>query len=255
MEIRRAVVVTSVAVQVRREAELLDAVRAAFCVRSRVLSIFFGNLHSLAIASRSASYTECFNRATVVVNDGVGLSLLARLRYTRFPANLNGTDLIPKIVECAAESRSSVFLYGARDGVAERVAASLQARHSQLVVAGWCSGFSGLSDSEIADRVRLSGASLLIVCLGNPQQEFWVDSWAPQCGVAVAVAGGAYFDFEAGVVVRAPLLLRRLRLEWLYRLLQEPGRLVYRYLVEAPLYMCRSMLFLREDIQRMRHGL
>jgi len=133
-----------------------------------------------------------------------------------------------------------IFLLGAKPGVAEDAAAALEAAVPQHVVVGARDGyFVATGAAEVAAEIKASGADLLLVAMGNPAQEFWIAQHFEATGCRMAIAVGALFDFLADRVPRAPQGIRRLRLEWAFRLLLEPGRLWQRYLVGNPLFLAR----------------
>lgn len=165
-----------------------------------------------------------------IVNDGIGMDLGALLVHgRRFAGNLNGTDLIP--VLCRHSPRPlRFFLVGGRPGVAEAAARTLQQTLGQEVV-GTCDGYAEFSAAgvSLAARINASGADVLLVALGNPLQERWIVQQAAHLQVPLAFGVGAMLDFLSGNARRAPVWVRRLRLEWSYRLLHEPRRLLKRY--------------------------
>jgi exopolysaccharide biosynthesis WecB/TagA/CpsF family protein len=126
--------------------------------------------------------------------------------------------------------------------VVEAAARRLQARFPRHRVVGWHHGYAPPEDdATIVARIRAARASLLLVAMGNPRQEIWVDSHLQGTGAPLALCVGAYFDFEAGVVPRAPEWVRAARAEWLFRLAIEPGRLWRRYVVGNPVFLARVL--------------
>ena len=166
----------------------------------------------------------------LIANDGVGLEIAARLIHHRgVPDNLNGTDFILPLLAAAP---TPVFLLGGRPGVAERAAARLAAAHG-VTVAGACDGYGGMANNAaLVAAINASGARILVAALGNPLQERWILDHREALAPRLLIGGGAVLDFLAGDVPRAPAWIRRLRLEWLYRLSREPRRLARRYTVD-----------------------
>lgn len=165
-----------------------------------------------------------------IVNDGIGMDLGARLVHGRsFAGNLNGTDLIPYL--CAhAPQPLRFFLVGAKPGIAEVAAATLRERHGQQVV-GTCDGYGQLAQAgeDIVARINASGANVVLVAFGNPLQERWILERSEALQAPLVFGVGALLDFLSGNARRAPQWVRRLRMEWMYRLLNEPRRLLKRY--------------------------
>ncbi|MDT3670964.1 MAG: WecB/TagA/CpsF family glycosyltransferase [Aromatoleum sp.] len=171
----------------------------------------------------------------VIANDGIGLDIGAWLVHRRrFVENLNGTDFIPALL---AQAKRRVFLVGARPGVAARAADALRGLPG-LTVAGSCDGFEGMSDPHrLVAQINASGAEVVLVALGNPGQERWILDHADRLDAKLLIGVGALFDFLAGDKPRAPALVRRLHLEWLYRLGLEPKRLARRYTVDIARFL------------------
>lgn len=200
--------------------------------------VAFVNAHASNLAAADPAYREVLHHASLVLNDGVGMGLAARLRGTPFADDLNGTDLLPRLLADLAVAGHSVFFYGAAPGVAARTAEVWSRRLPGLRVAGSLDGFT-LSGAAAAEVIRVARADVVLVALGNPRQESWALHVGGRTGARLTVGVGAFFDFSAGVVRRAPRPVRRLRLEWAFRLLQEPRRLARRYLVGNPAFLLR----------------
>lgn len=203
------------------------------------LKLAFANAHVVNIAASDSRFAAALARC-LVIPDGIGVDIAARLLHgAPFKANLNGTDFTPALL--ARLSRPvTVGLLGARPGVAERAAARLGELAPQHRYTVFGDGY--FSD---ADEARLLGAladarpEVLLVAFGNPRQERWIAERLDGRHALVAAGVGALFDFLAGEVVRAPALVRRLRLEWAFRLAQEPGRLWRRYVLGNPAFLAR----------------
>jgi exopolysaccharide biosynthesis WecB/TagA/CpsF family protein len=200
----------------------------------------YANAHTLNLAHVDPEYRALLNRAGIVLGDGAGVMLAAWLAGTPLPANLNGSDLNPKILARAAARGWSVFFLGGRPGVAERAAARMQRELPKLEVAGTANGFFRAEDApEVAASIKSTGAGLVMVAMGNPLQERWVDENLQATGARLGIGVGAFFDFSAGAVPRAPVWMNKAGIEWLYRLSQEPRRMWRRYLVGNPLFLAR----------------
>ena len=202
--------------------------------------IVYANAHTLNLASTSPDYRRVLVSAAVVLNDGAGLSLAGRLYRRPFPENLNGTDFNPEIARLAARRGWPLFLLGACPGVAERAAARLKAGIPGLEIAGTHTGFFGRTeDGAVAGAIKDSGAAVVMVAMGNPLQEEWLAANLAATGARLGVGVGAFFDFTAGEVPRAPGWMNRLGIEWLYRLAQEPRRMWRRYVLGNPAFLAR----------------
>jgi exopolysaccharide biosynthesis WecB/TagA/CpsF family protein len=203
-------------------------------------------MHSFNLAERLPDFRQAFAGMTVF-NDGVGINVASKLLAgSSFPENLNGTDLVRDLL-AALERPTRIFVLGSPPGVAEEAAIRLAADFPQVVIAGTYHGFFAEEESSaIADRIRNASTDLLLLGMGQPRQELWAAAMAPRTG-AVVLCVGAFLDFTAGRFKRSPALLRAMRLEWLYRLANEPRRLSGRYLGGG-------FLFLRSLLAELRRG-
>jgi exopolysaccharide biosynthesis WecB/TagA/CpsF family protein len=202
---------------------------------------FFLNAHCCNVMARDPAYAAALGRADMVLPDGIGVELAARMTGCRLTANLNGTDLGPQLMRAAAQRGLSVFLFGARPGVADRAAAALCLQTPGLRVVGTRDGYGGAADADAAvAAINASGADIVLVAMGVPAQELWLDRHADRLSARVTLGVGALFDFLAGVVVRAPAAVRRARMEWVWRLGLEPRRMAGRYLVGNAAFMVRA---------------
>jgi len=214
------------------------------------LFIAFANANTLNLASQSAYYRAVLNRADLILNDGVGVAMAARMKNRRFPENLNGTDFTPRLLDLAAARGWNVYLLGGAEGTASEAAENLCRQTPNLRVAGTHHGYlTSESTNEVVASIRAAKADVVVVAMGNPTQEYWLAANLDATGARIGIGVGAFLDFAAGRVARAPGLLRRARLEWLWRLAIEPRRLWRRYVVGNPLFLFRAARYSR----RMRY--
>jgi exopolysaccharide biosynthesis WecB/TagA/CpsF family protein len=206
--------------------------------RPRMLA--YVNAHTLNLAARDEALRAALNGSDLVLNDGIGLSIAARMGGERFPENLNGSDFTMRLLQFAAAREWSVFLLGGEPGIADAAARRLREGVPGLAVAGVCHGFTGESDELLVQRVKDSGAALLIVAFGSPLQELWLARNLAASGARLGVGVGAFLDFSAGKVRRAPRWMNLLGIEWCFRLVQEPGRLWRRYVIGNPAFLLRA---------------
>jgi exopolysaccharide biosynthesis WecB/TagA/CpsF family protein len=142
----------------------------------------------------------------------------------------------------AADRGWPVFFLGAAPGVADTAAQVLADRFEGLQVVGTRDGyFKEDEEAEICEKIRASGAKLLLIGMGMPVQERWLDRNLEATGVRLASTVGAFFDFQAGIVPRAPDWVQRYHVEWIYRLATEPRRLWRRYVLGNPMFVFRIL--------------
>lgn len=200
------------------------------------------NVHGVNLARADPEHRKVLGRADLLLNDGKGVMLGARLQGDRFPQDLNGNFFSPLILRRAASRGWPVFFLGAAPGVAQRAADRLVKEIPGLDIAGVRDGFFTPEQSnEIYELIKGSGAGLLMVGMGNPLQEQWLDEHMNSSGARLGVTVGAFFDFQAGEVERAPGWMNRLGLEWVHRLIVDPKRLWRRYLIGNPLFLWRVL--------------
>ncbi len=230
--------ILDVPVQVRSFDDAVCLVDRNYETCQRV-SIAFANAHTLNVAASNGDFRAALQNS-LVLNDGIGVDIASRLLYgSPFPDNLNGTDFSPNYLR-ATRHRYRIFLLGAKPGTAQQAARRLSFLCPQHTIVGCHHGhFDPGQLPEVIEHIRRSKADVLLVAMGNPKQELFIQQHLAATGCIVGIGVGALFDFLAGNVPRATPWVQRWRLEWLYRLSQEPRRLAGRYLVGIPLFFAR----------------
>ncbi|MBI5960595.1 MAG: WecB/TagA/CpsF family glycosyltransferase [Chloroflexi bacterium] len=188
------------------------------------------------IAQDNPDFMRVLRSADLCAADGIGLLFAARYLGRPLPERVTGSDGVPLIAERAARKGWKLFLLGAAPGVAEKAAAKLVESYPGLKIAGTYAGSPAVEEeAEIITRVNTSGADILLVAYGAPRQDQWIARNQARLEVRVAMGVGGTFDFIAGVVPRAPRWMRRIALEWLYRLYKEPWR--WRRMLRIPRFV------------------
>jgi N-acetylglucosaminyldiphosphoundecaprenol N-acetyl-beta-D-mannosaminyltransferase len=211
--------------------ELLAAIEAALQGRA-CTQVAFVNPACVNIAMVEPQYRAALAHADWVCPDGIGMKIAGRILGRPIRQNLNGTDLFPRLCESLAASGRRLYLLGARPGVAEATARWAQQQFPRLRIAGTHCGYFGAGDEEaVIAGIRRSGADVLLVAMGVPAQDLWLRRHLKKTGARVGIGVGGLFDFYGGRIPRAPLWLREIGGEWVYRLIQEPRRMWRRYLI------------------------
>ena len=202
---------------------------------------FFMNAHCCNIRRQDAEYARAVAAADMLLPDGIGVELAARMTGVQLTENLNGTDFVPELLKEAARRGKSVYLFGGKPGAADAAANTLIHRTPNLRIAGTRDGFAGATDTNaVIAEINDSGADIVLVALGVPMQELWIHKNAHLLNANLTLGVGALFDFLAGIVVRAPEMVRKVKMEWAWRLAQEPRRMAKRYLAGNFTFMAHA---------------
>jgi len=163
--------------------------------------------------------------------DGQSVVWASRLLADPLPERVAGIDLMHELIALAERRDYGIYILGARQEVLETAVERLRERHPALRVAGFRDGYFGEEESDrIVEEIAASGAQMLFVAISSPRKERWLGTHGPRLGVPFVMGVGGSIDVVAGITRRAPPSWQRLGLEWLYRLLQEPRRMLSRYL-------------------------
>jgi N-acetylglucosaminyldiphosphoundecaprenol N-acetyl-beta-D-mannosaminyltransferase len=199
------------------------------------------NAAVLVAMRRDPDLARACRAGDLVVPDGVPVLWASRLAGAPLPGRVAGVDLMPRLLEAAAEHGLPVFFLGARDEVVRALVAQCAARWPRLPIAGFRDGYFGPDEEPaVVERIRGSGAAMLFVGMPAPFKEIWCERNRAALGVPVILGVGGSFDVLAGFIPRAPPALQRAGLEWLWRLAMEPRRLFRRYLVTNSVFLART---------------
>jgi len=186
-------------------------------------AILYANPEVLVRAARDETFRRLMQNGDLIFPDGVGLRLFGRFAGAHFRERIAGEDLIYQICENAARDGTPVFLFGGKRGVAKQAENTLMAKYPGLRIAGTRDGFKDMENWHT--DTALSDAKLILVGLGSPLQETWICEQAMKLkNVRAAIAVGGALDTLSGSKARAPHILRRVGLEWVWRIAQEPER-------------------------------
>lgn len=188
-------------------------------------------------------------RCEVVNADGASMVMAAQRLGTPVPERVAGIDLMGELCALAAREGYRVFLLGAKREVVERTRDALIGEHPDLEIAGIRDGYFGEEEFDaVAEEVRASGAQVTFVGITSPKKERLIERFR-ELGLRGAYVGvGGSFDVVSGAIPRAPMWMQRAHLEWLFRMMQEPGRLAKRYIVGN----ARFMTLLRKEEKRLK---
>ncbi|MDF5730699.1 MAG: WecB/TagA/CpsF family glycosyltransferase [Rhizonema sp. PD38] len=228
--------------------EVVEQIVHHVIARSAPQYVVTPNAQHIVILQHDSLFRKIYQKALLVVPDGVPLLWAAKLFGTPLSGRVNGTDLFERLCQVSSERGLKVFLLGGRPGASDKTAQVLQARYPNLQIVGkYCPPYGFESDSKELQRinsaVQEAAPDILFVALGAPKQEYWIYDNYQQLGVPVSIGIGVSFELVSGMIKRAPKIMQGAGLEWLFRLIVEPQRLCQRYLVGNTVFI---LLVLRQ---------
>jgi len=180
------------------------------------------------------------NRAALITPDGIGVIWAGKILGLSFPERVTGIDLLYSLCRQAADKKWRIFLFGAAPLVADLAGEKLREEFPGLIICGVQDGyFSEQEEAGIVDAINEAKPDILAVALGSPKQELWMDKYKHDLSSAVMIGVGGSLDVLSGRKKRAPKRFIKMNLEWLYRLICEPGRLKRQ--IALPLFMIRVL--------------
>lgn len=196
------------------------------------------NVDHMVQLEKDKEFKKCYKEASLVLTDGKPLIWISKLYGHPIKEKVSGSDLLPKLCALAQQKGYTMYFLGAAEGVADKAAKNLTNRYPGLKIVGTYSPEYGFEKEEkkvkeIVELVREAKPDIVIVALGAPKQEKFIYRNRKEMNVPLALGLGASLDFEAGTVKRAPKWMSSIGLEWLYRIFQEPKRMVKRYFFDA----------------------
>ena len=178
-------------------------------------------------ALHDESFRAILNEASLVLPDGAGVVLGAKILKTPLKEKVAGIDFAANLLGVLEETGGRLYLLGGKPGIAEQAAENMKKTHPKLCICGTADGyFDTEKEQRIIEDINEKKPDLLFVCLGFPKQELWIDTHKHELGAKVCMGIGGSLDVFAGTVKRAPVGFQKLGLEWLYRLIKQPSRLV-----------------------------
>jgi N-acetylglucosaminyldiphosphoundecaprenol N-acetyl-beta-D-mannosaminyltransferase len=226
--------------------ELLKAIQLSIREHRKIV-IANVNVHALNLACELAWFRNFQNKCDVVFCDGYGVLFAARLRGMKLKERFTYADILWPLAEFSENNQLTLYILGAKPGVAEKAKARLTEKYPRLQIVGLHHGYFNKSHNSAENRYVISDINtqkpdILIVGFGMPMQEQWLaDNWN-DINASVALTGGAVFDYISGEVPRAPRWMTDHGLEWLGRLIIEPRRLWKRYVIGNPLFLWRVFI-------------
>lgn len=197
------------------------------------------NVSHIVMLEDDKEFQEVYDNASLILCDGKPLVWVSKIYKTPIKEKVSGADLFPEVCKKAAKEGLTVFLFGARKGVAQKAEKNLKRVFPDLKIAGTYSPDIGFERDEVKlkeaiEAINKCSPDILVLALGSPKQEKFIYNNRDKINFNVALCTGAALDFVAGEVRRAPKAISNMGFEWLYRFSKEPKRLFKRYFVEGP---------------------
>jgi N-acetylglucosaminyldiphosphoundecaprenol N-acetyl-beta-D-mannosaminyltransferase len=238
---RAAASIFDIPIDLAPPTDLLQTV-SGWAARRETRRVMYVNAHVVNQSHSTPGLRDALRRADLVYCDGYGVLLAARALHLAVPHRMTGADWIWSLAALCEQAGQSVYLLGSEPPVAREAAARLAQWYPRLTIAGAHHGYfevgSAHNERVIEDIVERS-PDIVLVGMGTPKQELWVDRYADQLGGSVVWTVGALFDYVSGHVPRAPHWLADHGLEWIFRLAIEPQRMWRRYLIGNPAFLSR----------------
>jgi len=235
--VSRCINVVDIPIQAESLEQALERVDHAISTRER-LHIGVVNAAKIVNMRRNPELKTSVLESDVIYADGMSVVWASRILGEALPGRVAGIDLMHGILERGQSRGHRVFCLGATRQVLTKVCREFKDRYPGITIAGARDGyFSEAEEEHVAREIQAANADVLFVAITSPKKENFMAAWGKVCDVPVVHGVGGSFDVVAGLVQRAPIAWQRAGMEWLYRVLQEPGRLWKRYLVTNTIFI------------------
>ena len=213
------------------------------CVRSKQKCIVVTpNAEIALVAKHDGDFKRLLNSARLVLPDGISIKMAAKILSLPIRYKVAGIDFCEGMCRELAANGGSVYLFGAKPGIAEMAGENLKKKYPTLTVAGTHDGyFKPEQEAEIVADINSKSPDMLLCCLGAPKQERFMDKYKDALTVPVMVGAGGSMDVFAGAVKRAPRIFIKLGLEWFYRLVTDPKRI--KRMIRIPIYLWDAVCY------------
>lgn len=206
-------------------------------------SIYTPNPEIVMLAKNDPEFHQILEGADLVVPDGIGVVIASKIKKNPLPERVAGYDLVQNTMQDAVKEGYKYYFFGSKPGISEEAAVKMRETYPGIEIVGTRNGyFKPEDEAEIIADINASGANILLVALGAPKQEKWIEAnkhLMPNVRVAIGVGGS--LDVMSGNVKRAPKAFQKLGLEWFYRLLKEPTR--FKRMLVLPEFLIKVIFY------------
>lgn len=182
------------------------------------------NPEKILKAKKDKDLADLLNSADYQIPDGVGVIIASILRKGSIKQRITGIDSMQMLCTLAEKRNYSIFMYGAKPDVVEKAKEKLEEKHSGIKIVGLMDGYCENND-HLIDMINMSGANIIFVALGSPKQEYWIIENMHRLEANMFQGVGGSFDVICGNIKRAPRIMQKMGLEWLFRLIRQPSRI------------------------------
>lgn len=187
--------------------------------------IYTPNSEIIMTAYKDRAFLDVLNNADMLTADGIGVVYASKILSNPIKSRAAGYDIACRVLEKSAPLGMSVYLFGAKPGVAQQAADNICKKYPGIKIAGCQDGyFDEEKEKKIIEDINEKKPDVLFVCLGAPKQEWWIDNHKNELDFGVCMGIGGSLDVFAGTVKRAPVVYQKLGIEWLYRFIKQPSR-------------------------------
>ena len=212
-----------------------------FLGEDRLHTLFTPNPEFILEAQNDREFAEVLNKGDLVVPDGIGVVLASRLTDVKIKERVAGCDLIMALFNAIKDTDESVYLFGGKPGVAELAKENMQKKYPGLKIAGCSDGYFDVKKERlIIHEIQRLRPAVLLVGIGFPNQEKWIYRHRHRLPVRIAAGIGGSIDVMAGTAARAPAFMRKIGLEWFWRLLRQPSRIKRMY--KLPWFLIKAVI-------------
>ncbi len=202
-------------------------------------SVFTPNAEMVMEARNDSEFMAILNRASLVIPDGAGVVIGGRILGEKITEKVAGVDLVKNLL--SSGHALSLYIFGGKPGIAEKAALNISHEYKNISVCGTDHGYHTVEENDsVIGKIVKANPDLLLVGLGVPRQEKWIDSNINNFNSTICIGCGGTIDVFSGEVKRAPEVFIRLNLEWFYRLIKQPSRITRMLRIPVFLVLCIS---------------
>lgn len=204
--------------------EIIHIIDERSCMQHVVI-----NANKVVLMKEDEKLREIVNNCPIINADGISIYWAAKLLRIPLRERVTGIDLFQELIGVADKNGYKVFLFGAKEKTILKVKSYFENKYKKLKIVGYRNGYFRDEDNEeIVEEIRKSGADMLFVAFSSPKKEFWINQHKEEINIPFVMGVGGSFDVIAGEKKRAPVIMQKMGLEWLFRFVQEPKRMFQR---------------------------